>query len=629
MNMMKNTILIICFLSIFAFSCRDKTDLSGLEGEIEILKNDLTNLQSVISLQGASNAQKKIVSATSSIIDMADCWLITFADNTTIHLPKSIVKSLDLDKNTEEYTIELSDGRTLVFNSKEIVYPASIVLLTQQISYMRGTEIMFEFRVNPSNAIFNYDLTSEHCDIAIDKIAEVKIRSSYVNTPERYSLEKIEPSTDENGNLKEGQYRAYVRDKARIEEYKDAVALVLSSRDAKGDTVYLSSSVMHLERKKYTELPVVVIRTENEKEILDKENWINGKMTIDGIDKFDNYSGDISIRGRGNSTWTYPKKPYAIKLDKKESILGMPKHKRWVLLANYIDRTLIRNHIAFEVSKRTGLEWTPSGQFVEVVLNDVHLGNYYLCEHIKIDKNRVDITEMNSSDLDEESITGGYLLEMDTYYDEVNKFKSATFDLPVMIKDPDEELLTMEQFDYIRNFIDSTEILLTEEDFAKTRRYTSHIADTTFADWWIVMELTYNHEAKHPRSSYFYKDRSDVLKAGPVWDFDWGTFRRMSDFCAKDAIWYPQLFKDSEFVKIVKARWELFKPAFEEIALLIEEEGNSLSISAELNDAIWDISNIADVNEDATLSYKDAFKKMKNNYLYRLEWLDENIRGLK
>ncbi|MDR2917191.1 MAG: CotH kinase family protein [Tannerella sp.] len=625
----RNIIFTFCFLSIFALSCKDETDLSGLEKEIETLKDDLNKLQSVISLQNAFNAQEKIVSATSSTSDISDYWLITFTNNTTIQLPKSIVKSLDLNEDTEEYTIELSDGRILVFNSKEIIYPASIVLLTQQMSYMRGTEIMFEFRVNPSDAIFNYDLASEHCDIALDRIGEVKIRSSYVNTPERYYLEKIEPSTDENGNLKEGQYRAYIRDKARTEGYKDAVALVLTSRDSKGDTVYLSSSVMHLERKKFTELPVVVIRTENEKEILDKENWIKGKMTIDGIGKFDDYNGDISIRGRGNSTWTYSKKPYAIKLDKKGSILGMPKHKRWVLLANYIDRTLIRNHIAFEISRKTELDWTPRGQFVEVMLNDVHLGNYYLCEQIKPDENRVNIKEMKSSDLDEESITGGYLLEFDTFYDEINKFRSKVWDFPVMIKEPDEEVLQPAQFDYIRDYVNTIENLLYEDEtFPENRTYTSMIDEVSFIDWWFVVELTGITEPSFPRSCYFHKDRNGPLKAGPVWDFDFDSFTKIEGFCAKGSLWYDGLFEDPVFVSKVRERWTLLKPRFEEIIPTITECAGKLSASEELNTSMWDLRNKNLLNGDENLSHREAYLLMQKNYENRLKWLDSNIQNL-
>jgi hypothetical protein len=623
---MKKLSFVLFVFSVMTFSCREICDLSGLEEEVEMLKEDINKLQSVISLHVAYSSQKKIVSITEKTVNNSGYWVITFSDNTSIPLSKSVVISWTENIITEEYEIILSNDQAFVFNYKEIIHPTGIVILTQEICFMKNTEVTIEFRVNPSNAIFNYDITSDDCQIAFDMASE-SLTYSYVTEPERCRMTRIEQILDAEGKAKEGQYKAYIRDNGYFSAYKYVTALVLSSFDKNGDAIQLSSSAIPVVRKKDTGLPVVVIHTEHNAEIVDKENWIPADMMIDGIGKFDNYEGKISIRGRGNSTWIYPKKPYAIKLDSKDEILGMPSHERWMLLANYMDRTLLRNHIAFEISRRTGLEWTPRGQFVEVMLNDIHLGNYYLCEQIRIDKNRVDIMEMASSDIEDESITGGYLLEMDTYYDEVNKFKSIVCDLPVMIKEPDEEVLTVEQFDYIRNFIDSTEIILYEPDFAMTRNYTSRIADTTFIDWWFVMELTFNYEAIHPKSSYFYKDRSDVLKAGPVWDFDWGTFMNSSGFCVKETLWFSQLFKDPVFVNKVKERWEKFKPSFEEIDALIQNERDHLTLSAELNDAMWSLKNFTPINEDEDLPYDNALYKMRNNYLFRLEWLDQQIRN--
>ena len=641
---MKKNIFIFCILSILNFSCVEKTDvtdlekgisdleneITGLEGDIEGLKDKISKLESVLSLHAAYGTKKEIVSATVTTVNGIEHWVITFSDNTFINLPKIIVKELTEDEESSEYLIELADNQAFIFNSKEAVYPTDIVILTQSLSYMRGVEVMFEFRVNPSNAIFNYDLSSKGCNISLDRIGNVKTYSSYVNDPKQYSLVKIEPSVDEAGNVKKGQYRGYIRDKANTEGYNDAVALVFTTRNSKGDTINLSSSVMNLERKIFTRLPVVTIRTDNEKEIRDKENWIPGDIKIDGINIFPGYEGKMSIRGRGNSTWEFPKKPYAIKLDSKDSILGMPKHKRWVLLANYRDRTLMRNHVAFEISRRTGLEWTSRGQFVEVMLNDVHLGNYYLCEQIRVDENRVNITEMKARDLDEEAITGGYLLELDTSYDEINKFISEIKKLPVMFKDPDEEVLQPEQFEYMQNYINTVERMLFEdEDYIQTREYTTMIDEDSFIDWWFVMELSGNIESVYPRSSYLNKDRNGLLKAGPVWDFDYSTFRGSTDFFSKESIWYGQLFKDPAFVSKVKERWELLRPRLDEINPIIDELRLSLARSESLNTKMWDIRNTPSVNGDETLSFDDACSLMKSKFSSRLQWLDSQIMNMR
>ena len=125
-----------------------------------------------------------------------------------------------------------------------------------------------------------------------------------------------------------------------------------------------------------SKLPVVYINTPDSSPITSKEVWTeNSSITIINSDGSIGYSDNqLQIRGRGNSTWGYPKKPYALKLSSKTSVLGMPKHKRWVLLANWLDRTLMRNDVAFQISRQTGLAWTPRGQFVELVLNGKHLG---------------------------------------------------------------------------------------------------------------------------------------------------------------------------------------------------------------------------------------------------------------
>ena len=619
---MKKFICLFFLLSMLPFSCKDYADKDVVEEEIEILKEDIRKLQSVISLQSAYNVNKQIVATKNESVGDTIYKQIRFSDNTFINLPESIVESINFNADTDEYTIVLYDDQVFTFNSKEIIYPTGVVVLTSDIKFLKKTEVSIEFRVNPSNAVFNYDVNSENCQIEFDMAEKTSTYSSYVTKPEKCRLTRIE-------QVKEGQYRAYIRDNGGFSPYKYTTALVLSTVDKNGDDIQLSSSTISLERKKDSGLPVVVINTDNKAEILDKENWITASMTIDGIGEFDDYEGTTSIRGRGNSTWQYPKKPFALKLDTKSMILGMPSHKRWVLLANYMDRTLMRNEIAFQISKRTGLEWTPRGQFVELVLNGVHMGNYYLCEHIKIDKNRVNITEMDLEDIDEESITGGYVIEMDKYYDEVNKFRSEICDLPVMIKEPED--MQPQQFEYIENYINTVERLLHADDFAVTREYASYIADTTFIDWWFVMELVYNIEAENVGSCYFYKDRSDLLKAGPIWDSDWGTFSaNRTDFCAIDALWYSRLFKDPAFVKKVKERWVKFKPSFEEIPALMEENEIKLRVSAELNDEMWSLNNINAVNGDERMSFHDAVLfYIKRNYENRLSWLDAQIQQLR
>lgn len=634
------------------------------------------------------------------------------------------ISSISQDDQTHIITLVMADGSIFSFNL-DVAYANSIVLLSTNLPIGYRSISTFEFRINPSNAVFNYDVENGNCQIELDKVGNTRaVANSYVTNPVNYELIKIEPSVNEVGEVKEGQYKAYVKDLGLSSTYKELATVVLSTKDGNGKSIQISSSVFeiyfnstdgnaftafHFEigsnpgkilnntntsniedglvdacvpyltdfsnlvpsfatngDKVYvngveqisgvtandfsapvsyqiissqgveqmftvevsnTGLPVVNIETPNAVAITSKDVWTeSSSMRIDLADGTNSYSGSLSIRGRGNSTWGYPKKPFAIKLDEKAEILGMPKHKRWVLLANWMDRTLLRNHVAFKIAKSTDLEWTPNGQFVEVILNGAHLGNYYLCEQIKIDKNRVNVNEMKSTDVSGEDITGGYLMELDVNYDEVNKFRSTVFNLPFMMKEPDEDALNAEQFEYIRNYINNIEYELSLNDYSITRKYAEYIELNSFVDWWLVHELTLNGEPRHPKSSYMYKNKSSKIKAGPVWDFDWGTFGPVTGFCIKNAIWYGKLFSDPVYVQLVKDRWSILKPKFEQIDRFIEEEAIKIEKSAEVDSRMW--PNNQNINGDEALTYEDAVQRMRNAYKIRLQWLDGAIMGL-
>ena len=371
----------------------------------------------------------------------------------------------------------------------------------------------------------------------------------------------------------------------------------------------------------YSGLPVVIIETPNQASIPSKHHdWLeDADITILTPDGKADYSGTTSIRGRGNSTWSYPKKPYNLKLDEKAEILGMPKHKRWVLLANWMDRTLLRNRVAFQIALSTGMAWNPHGEFVEVILNGNHMGNYYLCEQIKVDKNRVNIHELEDEDTD-----GGYIMELDINYDEINKFESAVYKLPYMFKDPDE--VNAKQFEYIQNYINTLEASLANDEELAAGKFMEYMDIDSSIDWWFVHELTDNREPNHPKSTYMYKDKGGKLFAGPAWDFDWATFCEETGFSIKNTLYYPRLFKNTTFVARVKERWKLLKPEFEKIPAFIESEAQRITPSEKLNHAMWPITST--VNGDESLSFTEAVQRMKSIYQKKIKWLDEAIQKM-
>ena len=271
-----------------------------------------------------------------------------------------------------------------------------------------------------------------------------------------------------------------------------------------------------------TGLPIVYINTENGAAITSKDDYINGTLTLIANDKGEEPLTDVEmeIRGRGNSTWRMPKKPYKIKFDDKTDLLGMPADKSWVLLANFSDKTLMRNHIAFEMSRQFGLAYTPQSRFVDLYLNGSYEGNYMLTEQIQVDEHRLNINELDESDISEEVITGGYLLEVDDRRDADHWFNTGQ-GAPFTIKSPKN--IAPEQLTYIQNYIQTTEDTIFSENFADPQEgYAQYIDVESFIDWYLVNEITKNTDAIFHLSVYLYKPRGEKLFMGPVWDFDIG-----------------------------------------------------------------------------------------------------------
>lgn len=311
-----------------------------------------------------------------------------------------------------------------------------------------------------------------------------------------------------------------------------------------------------------------------------------------------------STRERGNVSRQMPKKPFAVKLDKKSGVLGMAPHKRWVLLANWSDRTLMRNAVAYDIAEifRTtfpndGIAWSPSGQFVELVYNGVHVGNYFLCEQVKIDSGRLDISDPYDKD---DAYSGnpadyGYLLESDDAYDETVKFITKTY-IPFMFKDDADAGGNM--LAYAKNLVNGID----DDLYAGNWDEAFETMDlTSFVDFLLIQELMMNGELAYPKSVYTYIN-GGKLYAGPLWDFDWQTIpnisviesnydnvytnnggkasynftytksmlatatfnRRSSEPTSvndddKSFMWYPMLVKNADFKSMAAERWDAVK----------------------------------------------------------------------
>ena len=448
----------------------------------------------------------------------------------------------------------------------------------------------------------------------------------------------------------EGQYAALVTDNGVVEEYETTVRLGIREQ---GDAFVFSSDftirLLKPEPPKAvpeTGLSAIYINTENGVAITSKEDYVAATLSIESSGgAFDMDPVACSIRGRGNTTWWWPKKPYLIKLDKKDGLFGFPKHKRWILLANFMDRTLMRNMVSMKVASLTGLAWTPRCEPVELALNGVHKGTYLLIEQVRVDKNRVNVTEMTAEDNADEAVTGGYLLECDFHYDnevqwvdnhgKCNQMESG---IPFGIKYPDPEDLTTAQEAYIKNYVYQAAEALYGEDFTDPEKgYAKYLDVDSFVDYWIVFEVMGNHELGNPGSVYMHKDRGGKLVAGPCWDFDWGVLsyrtspQGKTGLINRNAIWYARLFQDPAFGEKVRKRFQELLPQLETIPDYMDALQKQLSESAKYNFRMWNPADDASqnggkiINGDENMSFDEAVKLLKENYKTRLSVMSQKL----
>lgn len=419
----------------------------------------------------------------------------------------------------------------------------------------------------------------------------------------------------------------------------------VSAQTTNNDILQREHTVSYLEDKNKLsqyDLPVIEINTEGGKPIVSKDDYLNATMVINGSDEFTQglYDGDIQIRGRGNSTWGHPKKPYKIKLGKKAGLLGMEEGKEWVLLANYADKTLIRSRLAFDIATEMGLEYTSESRYVEIILNDEYVGNYLLCEQTEVKENRVEIDELKDSDTDPEVITGGYLIEVDFRRDADTWYYTDLIKAPITFKSP--KVPNKEQYNYIRGYINELEQTLVSKDFtANGKHYSDYIDLDSFIDYYLVNEVFKNFDAPFRSSVNMYKPRNEKIHMGPIWDFDISCGNaNYKDFLPEyknespegwwmrysSDNWYLYLFEDPEFVEKVQDRfWELID-LFESMPSKIDEYAKTLDNSQKLNFKRWDIlDKWVTPNVVVMGSYEGEVEYLKNWLTTRIEWMKKNM----
>ena len=277
-----------------------------------------------------------------------------------------------------------------------------------------------------------------------------------------------------------------------------------------------------------TNLPTVSIHTSTGYDPKDKVTELESFLTItyDNGTRIQEYP--ITTKGRGNASWGFPKKPWRIKFNDGKShhmLKGSPlespaKAKKWTLINNYGDKTLMRNILAFEISRRLNMPYTVYCQPVDVIMNGEYKGCYQLCDQITIDDNRVPIVEMTPDDTEDPLVTGGYLIEVDAYAREETSWFTSSKGIPVTIKSPDENDIVPAQSKYIKGYFNLLETDLWKSNYTDPEEgFRRRLDLESFLRHFIVGEFSGNIDTYW--SVYMYKNREeDRFTVAPSWDFD-------------------------------------------------------------------------------------------------------------
>lgn len=391
------------------------------------------------------------------------------------------------------------------------------------------------------------------------------------------------------------------------------------------------------------EIPTVHIsvnKSDLERLQWDKTYWINGTVLFSDPDHW--YSdqvtldGKMQMRGRGQTSFWQPKKPYRIKLEGHEKVFGMAANRDWDLIANYNDKSLLRNTLGYKVSKVCGLPWTPRVRACDVYVNGSYEGSYLVVQHKEVAGKKVNINPE----------AGDYYLEVET--NECD-FRTYRLRVPIHYKDPTYAEMTPTRREEIRKFIDDWDKAVSEDSFGQIW---SLMDMASFVNYYIVEEVAKNIDGNFRKSTFMTKERGKKLILYHIWDFDIafgncdymhteflpdsrgiygndpeGFFVKVVDEQAKGSGLFQHLFKDPTFVSAVKNRWQEVYPELKELGTWVRNEAAVNRASYDRNFERWDVlgtylwPNPSPIPED----YDGELDALVDFYDRRIAWMNDAI----
>ena len=424
-----------------------------------------------------------------------------------------------------------------------------------------------------------------------------------------------------------------------------------------------------------TELPVLHMKPDQL--INSKDNYVKTAIVL--YDKTPGSTGEgwwnsdekgkIEMRGRGNSTWGLPKKPFRMKFSEKFSPIGLnhAKEKSWVLLAHDMDKSLIRTHIAFEYSRimfnanenyhhEKCLNFTPCSRFINVYLtgkyyysdtgktvdlDGEYIGIYQMSDQMERANGRIAVEKLEAADGDNaEKITGGYIVETDIH--EGNKY-TAKKNIKMSYKYPKDDDYDQAQYDYIANFLNQVETNLYGSNYKDSAEgWRKYMDEKSLADFIIVKEFAGDMDGY--TSTYMYKRRGyDKLFFGPIWDCDKGwdndvrvphsqyqplqSLMLYAGFWMPSSVqndWFQQVWSDPEFRKFVAARWAEKKGELKAVTeKVLEEVPAQMSKALKANFTVWKFNyQYSSEAKDPAASYEQEIERIRTLSAKREALLD-------
>ena len=397
-----------------------------------------------------------------------------------------------------------------------------------------------------------------------------------------------------------------------------------------------------------TNLPTVIIHTTNAQDIVNKDLYIKGIVSIISDNGTKIYTDSLDIKGRGNASWNFPKKPYKLKLYNKVSLLGLPaKEKTWTLINNYGDKTLMRNLLADDLSKKLEMPYTPAARSVDVFLNGEYKGNYQLSDQVEVATGRVDVEKLKTTDITLPNLGGGYLIEMDAYaYQEISWFTSILESVPVTIHNPKDDEIVPAQSAFIKSHFEKMEAALFAVNYTDvTDGFRKYIDTETFLRHFLVGEMSGNTDTYW--STYMYKKRNeDKFYFGPSWDFDIAYENDYRTYpINNNSEWIysttgsaatgvreivNRIFSDQAILAQLKNIYASYRnrAIINEGSLLqvIDDNAALLDQSQKLNFMRWDILGTqVHMNPQVLYTYSAEVANVRNFVKNRLIWMDKKL----